>query len=127
LKKSGVFVKDRQPVACRAAHRLDTGRRNLRGLQLVEAPLGQGKLQPAQAVKKVMQSIAGGYLTGAMDESLIGLPGGQCGLGNKLNRRGRNGAVQRLRAVQRSIGQAGHGLASLTPGRHPANGPVNSL
>ena len=76
LQKCSVFIEHRQRIARRAAYRLDTGLCDLRHVQLVQAALGLGKQQPRQPVEKVMQPVARGNLTGAVDKSLVGFAGG---------------------------------------------------
>ena len=140
LQKGGVFVKHGNAVARRTAHAVDAAARNLLGLQHVEPGFGVGKMQPAQAIKKVVQAFARGHLARAVDESLIGLARRQRLLGHKAHRAGRTGKVggravdalramviQRLRAVGSHQRLCGQPLPLGAPGRQPGRGPVDSV
>ena len=105
---------------------------HLRRLQLVEATLGAGKVQPHQAIEKIMQPVARRHLPGTVDKRLVGLPCRQRRLEHK--RYGRRGlrTVQRLGAAvlarpgaRQRKGLRGQWLTLYPPRGQPGRGPVD--
>ncbi len=97
-------------------------------------------MQPAQAVKKVVQAFARRHLARAVYESLIGLARRQRLLGHKAHRAGRTGkvagravnalgamAIQRLRAVSTRQRLRSQRLALGAPRREPRRVPADSV
>ena len=128
VQQRGVFVKNSQCIARRAAHGCDTAVRNLRGLQLVQALFGLREMQPAQTIEKIMQAIACGHLLRVENKRFIGLPWRQGGLGDKAHRamgQAVRQGVQRLRATVPRHDGFGQGLAACAPCLQPGRIPID--
>ena len=127
--KGGVLVKNRQCVARDTALRTDAVAGDLLRLQLIQAVLGARVMQPAQAVEKIMQTVARRNLAVTVNECLIGLAGREGGLHHKLHarirRHGHRCCVQRLRAVGTCVHLPRQRFSHGTQWGQPGRGPVN--
>ena len=77
-QESGVFIKQRNRITNRTAYLSHTIHGELFSLKLVEFFLDLRKGQPAQAIKKIMQVVAGGDGASLENELLVSHVVGQC-------------------------------------------------
>ena len=128
LQQQRVFVEHGERVAQGTALLAHALAGYFLRLQLVQAAFAAAKAQPAQAVEKVMQVVAGGDALLGMDEGFVGQAFGQLALWHKAQ----VGAPARVRGMVQRVGHAvpGHhrcmyGLPKCRPCLKPRGLPID--
>ena len=82
-QQGGVFIKQSEGIAQRAALGLHTITRNGLRLQLIQTAFGVGEAQPAQTIEKIVGVLSGGHLGVVKNKCFVSGASRQPGLRHK--------------------------------------------